>query len=515
MGLGLRGDPARRAPRSRPGALTLGRLLVGSLVLGAVLAVRGFRRPARRDWPLLLVCGLLWFGVYNIALNAAEQRVDAGTTAMLVNVGPLLIALLAGLLLGEGFPRHLVTGSLVAFAGVVRDRRRHLRARAPGRLASLLCLVAAVGYAVGVVAQKPLLARLPALEVTWLACTIGAVACLPFAPQLVAEAGDARLSTLGWVVYLGAFPTAIAFTTWAYALSHTTAGRMGATTYLVPPVTIVLAWAAAGRDAGRAGLRGRRPVPRRGRRCPGVRDGGRRGEDPGGRRVDRPAGRPAGRPDPGRHVPGADGRPGLDGRRARDGDRRGQVHRERAPRPAGGRRPARARSGRAGTGTCGSPRPAAAQLVESLAVQAGPGTAPRSLRAVTAGEALARGRTCYDHLAGRLGVAVMDALADRDLVSVRRGVALTDAGERWLHDLGVDVGALRAGSRPLVRTCLDWTERRPHLAGAAGAALCTRLTDNGWVERTTGRAVRVTEPGHRALHRLLGLTRDDLGGLPR
>jgi drug/metabolite transporter (DMT)-like permease len=97
-----------------------------------------------------------------------------------------------------------------------------------------------------VVAQKPLLARLPALEVTWLACTVGAVACLPFAPQLVEEAGVARLPTLGWVVYLGAFPTAIAFTTWAYALSHTTAGRMGATTYLVPPVTIALAWVLLG-----------------------------------------------------------------------------------------------------------------------------------------------------------------------------------------------------------------------------------------------------------------------------
>jgi drug/metabolite transporter (DMT)-like permease len=228
-----------------PGALTLGRLLVGSLVLGAVLAVRGFRRPARRDWPLLLVCGLLWFGVYNIALNAAEQRVDAGTTAMLVNVGPLLLALLAGLLLGEGFPRHLVTGSLVAFGGVVVIGTA-TSGRDAGTAGVLLCLVAAVGYAVGVVAQKPLLSRLPALEVTWLACTVGAVACLPFTPQLVQEAGDARLSTLGWVAYLGAFPTAIAFTTWAYALSHTTAGRMGATTYLVPPVTIALAWALLG-----------------------------------------------------------------------------------------------------------------------------------------------------------------------------------------------------------------------------------------------------------------------------
>lgn len=228
-----------------PGALTLGRLLVGSLVLGAVVAVRRPRWPTRREWPLLLVCGLAWFGVYNVALNAAEQRVDAGTTAMLVNVGPLVLALLAGLLLGEGFPRPLVVGSLVAFAGVVVIGVA-TTGHSTGAAGVVLCLVAAVGYAVGVVAQKPLLARLPALEVTWLACTVGAVACLPFAPVLVSDARGADLSTLAWLAYLGAFPTAIAFTTWAFALSHTTAGRMGATTYLVPPVAILLAWALLG-----------------------------------------------------------------------------------------------------------------------------------------------------------------------------------------------------------------------------------------------------------------------------
>jgi drug/metabolite transporter (DMT)-like permease len=224
-----------------PGPLTLGRLLVGSLVLGSVVMVRGPRWPARRDWRLLLVCGLLWFGVYNIALNAAEQRVDAGTSAMLVNVGPLILALLAGVLLGEGFPSRLVVGSLVAFGGVAVIAAAP-SGRSAGTAGVLLCLVAAVGYAVGVVAQKPLLGRLPALEVTWLACTTGAVACLPFAPQLVSEAADARVSTLAWIGYLGAFPTAVAFTTWAFALSHTTAGRMGATTYLVPPVAVLLAW---------------------------------------------------------------------------------------------------------------------------------------------------------------------------------------------------------------------------------------------------------------------------------
>jgi drug/metabolite transporter (DMT)-like permease len=249
------------------GALSLGRLLVGSLVLGAFLLARPRRqlagaasaprladaelrpagaarrttRPSRGDWKLLLLCGLLWFGVYNVALNEAEKRLDAGTAAMLVNIGPLLIALLAGLLLGEGFPRQLVIGSIAAFGGVVVIGTSSSEGKAE-TWGVILCVVAAIAYAIGVVAQKPLLSRLPALQVTWLACTIGAVACLPFAPALIRELGDARLSTIWWIVFLGAFPTALAFTTWAYALARTSAGKMGATTYLVPPIAIFLGW---------------------------------------------------------------------------------------------------------------------------------------------------------------------------------------------------------------------------------------------------------------------------------
>jgi len=223
------------------GALSLGRLLVGSALLGVLVFTRPRRWPALRDWKFLLVCGLLWFGVYNLALNEAERRLDAGTAAMLVNIGPLLIALLAGVLLHEGFPRQLVLGSIAAFGGVVLIGLSSSGGRAE-TWGVVLCLLAAAAYAVGVVAQKPLLARLPALEVTWLACVIGAISCLPFAPDLVRESAAAQPSTIWWVVFLGAFPTAIAFTTWAYALARTTAGRMGATTYLVPPLTIFLGW---------------------------------------------------------------------------------------------------------------------------------------------------------------------------------------------------------------------------------------------------------------------------------
>jgi drug/metabolite transporter (DMT)-like permease len=96
----------RSADRSlSPGALAFGRLLVGSVVLGAFVLLRDEKLPGRAGLRGVVVCGVLWFGIYNIALNEAEKRVDAGIAAMLVNIGPILIAILAGLILREGFLR--------------------------------------------------------------------------------------------------------------------------------------------------------------------------------------------------------------------------------------------------------------------------------------------------------------------------------------------------------------------------------------------------------------------------
>ncbi len=103
-----------------------------------------------------------------------------------------------------------------------------------------LVLLAAAVYAVSLVLQKPLVRRLSALHVTWLACSVGALVCLPFAPTLLRELSAAPTSSVWWVVYLGVFPTAIAFTTYAFALTRMDASRLGVTTYLVPPITIVL-----------------------------------------------------------------------------------------------------------------------------------------------------------------------------------------------------------------------------------------------------------------------------------
>ncbi|MFE1309984.1 ArsR/SmtB family transcription factor [Streptomyces sp. NPDC058755] len=154
-----------------------------------------------------------------------------------------------------------------------------------------------------------------------------------------------------------------------------------------------------------------------------------------------------------------------------------------------------------------------AQLVEDLAAQVQVPAAlvrPRSLRASSARSAMARGRTCYDHLAGRLGIAVTDALTSRGLLRQDTGFALTDAGVEWFGTAGIPLD--RSTRRPLARACLDWTERRPHLAGTAGAALCRHALDVGWCVRIgSERAVRVTPSGERTLFRLLGIEAAGLG----
>jgi len=153
--------------------------------------------------------------------------------------------------------------------------------------------------------------------------------------------------------------------------------------------------------------------------------------------------------------------------------------------------------------------PHVAQLIEDLTAHTDPAHRPvNGLRGAAASTALARGRTCYDHLAGRLGVAVTDALTHRGLLQQATGFSLTDAGIAWFTG---DLGLASNGKRPLARACLDWTERRTHLAGLAGARLCTHFFDQRWIRRVgSGRAVRVTPAGAAALRDLLGVDAADL-----
>lgn len=233
------------APHYGPGALALGRLLTASLALAVLVLIKRVPLPSRKAWPGILASGVLWFGLYMVALNWGEQGVDAGTAAMIVNIGPIVIALLGGWLLGEGFPPRLLAGVAVSFAGAVVVGLSTSQGGPSSSLTGvLLCLLAALAYAAGVVSQKPALAHASPIQVTTYGCFVGTALTLPFAGQLLSQLPQAPAAATLNMVYLGLFPTALAFTTWTYALSRTTAGKLGATTYAVPAVVVLIAWVA-------------------------------------------------------------------------------------------------------------------------------------------------------------------------------------------------------------------------------------------------------------------------------
>lgn len=151
-----------------------------------------------------------------------------------------------------------------------------------------------------------------------------------------------------------------------------------------------------------------------------------------------------------------------------------------------------------------------AHAIEALSVIAAPVRSlaiPRTPKA----RALRDARCCYGHLAGRLGVKVCEALLERDLIRLagERRYAITPAGHAWFEDLGVSPQTLR-GARGVARPCLDWTERRHHLAGPLGVKLLATMTERGWLAlESKGRAVRLTPDGARALRERLGVSLED------
>lgn len=116
-------------------------------------------------------------------------------------------------------------------------------------------------------------------------------------------------------------------------------------------------------------------------------------------------------------------------------------------------------------------------------------------------------RTCYDHLAGTVGVLITESLVGLDLLHKgKTEYEVTSKGMEWFFDLNIDVESLRQQKRSFARCCLDWSERRHHLAGALGAALCERMVAQGWVRKISGtRAMSLTTKGKQALYERLRL----------
>jgi drug/metabolite transporter (DMT)-like permease len=225
-----------------PGPMSFVRMLVATAALVPVALY--YRRPLPRGRTLALVMtyGVLWFAAYTVLLNWAEQHLDAGTAALLVNFAPIIVAVFAGLFLGEGFPRARVVGILIAFGGIVLIALGGSGGVTNDRLGVVLGLVTAVLYAASVLIQKVALRSVDGVTATWVGCATGLLVTTPFAPQAFTEISAAPTAAVAGVVYLGIGPTAIAFLTWAYALARSDAGALTATTLAVPAIAIGLSW---------------------------------------------------------------------------------------------------------------------------------------------------------------------------------------------------------------------------------------------------------------------------------
>ena len=222
-----------------PGQVALFRFLVASAALAGYATLTRMRLPERRDLPAVFLGGLLAFAVYHVALNYGEVTVSAGSASILIATAPVFTALLAVAFLGERLRVVGWVGMGVSFLGSAmislgEGEGLSLNARAAP------ILLAALSTSLYFILQKPYLEKYGALAFTTYAIWAGTLLTLIYLPSLVSQVRTAPTGTTLAIVYLGVFPTAIAFTTYAYALRHMSASNLGITTYLVPPITIVM-----------------------------------------------------------------------------------------------------------------------------------------------------------------------------------------------------------------------------------------------------------------------------------
>jgi drug/metabolite transporter (DMT)-like permease len=222
-----------------PVELALLRQLVAIPLLALFLIGNRWVRPNRREWLLISVFGLGWFTTYIIALNTAEQTIDAGTASFIVNIGPLLIAVGAWKFLGESLPRNLIAGALISLTGVGLIAWATSSSGDFSPMGVVWALVATVMYAIGVLTQKPALTRISSAQVTFLGAVISVIPLVGWIPSAFTSVSVAPVSAVLGVIWLGAIPTALGYALWGYALTRMPAGRLGVATYLVPPLVVV------------------------------------------------------------------------------------------------------------------------------------------------------------------------------------------------------------------------------------------------------------------------------------
>jgi drug/metabolite transporter (DMT)-like permease len=223
-----------------PGQVALIRFLVASLVLAGYAAIARMRLPERQDLPAVFLAGFLAFTIYHVALNYGEVTVSAGSASVLIATAPVFTALLAVAFLGERLRALGWVGMALSFCGTA------LISLGEGEGLSLdprafLILLAALATSVYLVFQKRYLEKYGALAFTTYAIWAGTLLTLVFLPGLVSQVQTAPVGTTVAMVYLGVFPTAIAYVTNAYTFSRMAASRAVSFLYLIPPTAYLIA----------------------------------------------------------------------------------------------------------------------------------------------------------------------------------------------------------------------------------------------------------------------------------
>jgi drug/metabolite transporter (DMT)-like permease len=224
-----------------PGPLALLRMLVASAVLAVYATISRMRLPEARDLPAVVLAGLFAFALYNLALNSGQVTASAGVASLIIASIPIFTALLAAAFLGERLDTMGWSGIAVGFVGValITVGEGGGFGINPG---ALLVLLAAVSASVYFAFQKPYLEKYGSLRFTGYAIWAGALLLLPFLPELLREVRPAPAGATLAVIYLGVFPTVVAYATVAYVFSRLPASRAVTLEYLFPPVAIVIAY---------------------------------------------------------------------------------------------------------------------------------------------------------------------------------------------------------------------------------------------------------------------------------
>ncbi|TMW71256.1 DMT family transporter [Alteribacter natronophilus] len=227
-----------------PGHLILVRYLIASalFLIAALLFRRHFRLPMRKDLPKIAALGFIGISVYHAGVTFGVETISAGTAGMLIGAAPVFTALLAVAFLKEKLSRAGWIGLGIGFTGILvitLGADGPMFTPSPG---ALFVLIAALATSVFFVFQKPLLRRYHPIELTAYLTWAGTIPLLVFAPGLTSSISQATTEAHLAALFTGIFPAAVAYVTWAVALSIGSAGTVTSTMYLEPAIAIIVAW---------------------------------------------------------------------------------------------------------------------------------------------------------------------------------------------------------------------------------------------------------------------------------